>query len=128
LRIADRAGWLTATPELELRAVTVGVALPLGGVEPGSATIHLLDARVFGQSWERLTIGTADGEVPVLPEARVLLSAALQRVRGEAADTAAAALGRVLTAVGVADAAGALVGDALDQLVHDPAGLVRERL
>lgn len=142
LRVADRAGWLSATPELELRMVTVDVELPLdtgtadaGGEDTGGAAdmvgttaIHLHDARVFGQSWERLTIGTGDGAVPVLPEARVLLSAALQRVRADAAGAGAAALTRLLTALGIADAAGALVGDALDQLVHDPVGLVRERM
>ena len=127
-RIADRAGWLSATPELALRMVTADVDLPLGDGAAGTATITLHDARVFEQSWERLTIGTGAGAVPVLPEARVLLAAAVQRIRADAAGSASAALGQLLSALALTDAAGALAGDAVDQLIHDPAGLVRDRL
>ena len=129
-RIADRAGWLSATPDLELRMVTADVSLPLDGAsgDGASATITLHDARVFGQSWERLTLGTGDGAVPVLPEARVLLAAAVQRIRADVAGTASVALTQLLSALALTDATGGLAGDAVDQLIHDPAGLVRARL
>ena len=51
LRISDRIGWLAATPELELRAVSADLLLPLDGSSAGEARITLHDARVFGQSW-----------------------------------------------------------------------------
>src|SRR5262249_9063650 len=86
------------------------------------------DARVFGQSWERLALGNTAGSVPVLPEARVLLAAAVQRITADVAGTASVALTRLLTALGIVGAGGGLVGDAVEQLVHDPGGLLRHRL
>jgi len=71
LRIGDRVGWLSATPDLELRMVTADISVPLDGNGTGEATVTLHDARVFGQSWERLVLGNIAGAVPVLPEARV---------------------------------------------------------
>ena len=65
LRITDRIGWLAASPELELRAMTLELGLPRGpaqGAEAGgSARLVLHDARVFGQSWEALVLGNAAG-------------------------------------------------------------------
>lgn len=131
LRVGDRTGWLCASPELELRAVSADVELPLDGASTGTATVTLHDARVFGQSWERLVLGTGAGVVPLLPEARVLLAAAVQRISVDAADitsSASLALDALLTALGLGDPAGGLAGDALDQLLHDPGGLLRQRM
>ena len=128
LRIADRLGWLSATPDLELRMVTADVSVPLGGTQPGQAVVTLHDARVFGQSWERLVLGNVAGAVPVLPEARVLLAAAIQRLTTDAAGIASVALTQLLSALGIIDPDGGAAGDAVDQLVHDPGGLIRQRL
>ncbi len=128
LRMSDRTGWLSATPDLELRMVTADVSVPLDGSSHGEATVTLHDARVFGQSWERLILGNVEGSVPVLPEARVLLSAAIQRLTADATGTASLALTQLLTALGIIGASGGVVGDAVDQLIHDPGGLLRQRL
>ena len=128
LRVADRLGWLTSTPDLELRMVTADVSVPLDGNSHGEATVTLHDARVFGQSWERLTLGNVAGSVPVLPEARVLLAAAIQRITADVAGTASVALAQLLTALGIIGSGGGVVGDAVDQLIHDPGGLLRQRL
>jgi large repetitive protein len=128
LRVADRLGWLTSTPDLELRMVTADVSVPLDGSSHGEAAVALHDARVFGQSWECLTLGNVAGSVPVLPEARVLLAAAIQRITADVAGTASVALAQLLTALGIVGASGGVVGDAVDQLIHDPGGLLRQRL
>ena len=130
LAVGDRAGWLVATPDLELRRVTADVDVPLDGSSAGAARVVLHDARVFGQTWERLTVGLdADGvEIPVLPEARTLLAAAIQRVAADVDAVRSRALGELLTALGLVAEAGGVVGDAVDQLVHDAGGLVRQRL
>ena len=84
---------------------------------------------MFGQSWEALALATVDDDaVPVLPEARVLLAAAMQRLTADLGGTASLALGNLLEALGLIGANGGVVGDAVDQLVHDPAGLLRQRL
>ncbi len=128
LRIGDRLGWLSATPDLELRCVSADIAIPLDGAGHGKACVTLHDARVFGQSWERLVLGTGPGTVPLLPEARVLLATAFQRIGADAAGIASLALDSLFAALGLADPAGGLAGDALDQLLHDPGGLLRARL
>jgi hypothetical protein len=128
LRIGDRLGWLASTPELELRAVSADLALPLDGTSPGEARLVLHDARVFGQSWEALTLGNVAAALPVLPEARVLLATAVQRLTADLGGTASLALSNLLAALGLTGVNGGVVGDAVDQLVHDPAGLARQRL
>lgn len=128
LRIGDRLGWLSATPDLELRMLTADLLLPLDGVSHGDATVTLHDARVCGQSWERLVLGTGPDAVPVLPEARILLAAAIQRVTADAAGSASVELTHLLTALGIIAPTGGVAGDAVDQLVHDPAGLLRQRM
>lgn len=128
LRIGDRLGWLSATPDLELRMLTADLRLPLDGVSPGGAIVTLHDARVGGQSWERLALGAGPGAVPVLPEARILLAAAIQRVTADVAGSASLELTHLLTALGIIAPTGGVAGDAVDQLVHDPAGLLRQRL
>ncbi|MFT3666668.1 DUF6603 domain-containing protein [Piscinibacter sp.] len=129
LRIGDALGWLAATPELELRALSAVLTLPLDGSSPGEARVVLHEARVFGQSWEALALGNlADDAMPVLPEARVLLSAAVQRLTADLGSARSLALSNLFAALGLTGANGGVVGDAVDQLVHDPAGLVRQRL
>jgi large repetitive protein len=128
LRITDRLGWLSSTSDLELRMVTADVSVPLDNTSHGEATITLHDARVFGQSWERLIIGNVGDSVPVLPEARVLLSVAIQRLTSDTAGTASVALAQLLRALGIIATNGGVVGDAVDQLIHDPGGLLRQRL
>lgn len=133
LRLGDALGWLAATPELELRALSAVLTLPLDGSSPGEARVVLHEARVFGQSWEALSLGAlADDAVPVLPEARVLLSAAVQRLTADLSSARSLALSNLFAALGIigvnGGANGGVNGDAVDQLIHDPAGLVRQRL
>ncbi|UNK57357.1 hypothetical protein MNQ95_14675 [Pseudoxanthomonas daejeonensis] len=129
VRIDDAIGWIVATDELELRAVSIALTLPLAGDLPASARVVLHDARIYGQSWEALACGgPADAVAAVLPEARVLLAAAMQRLTRDTASQASLALSQLLKALGILDGAFGLVGDALDQFVHDPAGLVRQRM
>jgi hypothetical protein len=127
LRVGDRLGWLTSSPDVELRKVTADIFIPLDGTGAGQASITLHDARVFGQSWERLIVGTVPGSVPVLPEVRVLLAAAVQRLTTDVAGSASVALAQLLTGFGIIDPAGGVAGDAVDQLVHDPTGFVGQR-
>jgi hypothetical protein len=128
LRIGDAIGWLAATPELELRAISAGLTMPLDGSSPGEARVVLHEARVFGQSWESLVVGNGEDGVPVLPEARVLLSAAVQRLTADLGSARSLAVSNLFSALGLIGVNGGVVGDAVDQLVHDPAGLVRQRL
>lgn len=128
LRIGDAIGWLAATPELELRAISAVLTMPLDGSSPGEARVVLHEARVFGQSWESLVVGLGEDGVPVLPEARVLLSAAIQRLTADLGSARSLALSNLFTALGLIGANGGVVGDAVDQLVHDAAGFVRQRL
>ena len=111
LQVGDRFGWLSATPELELRRVSVDLLVPLDGSGHGEATVTLHDARVGTTSWERLVLGTGDGAVPVLPEARILIASAVQRITADAAGTASVALAQLLTALGIVAPAGALGTD-----------------
>lgn len=129
LRIGDALGWLAATPELELRALSAVLTLPLDGSSPGEARVTLHEARVFGQSWESLVLGNLDDDaVPVLPEARVLLSTAVQRLTADLSSARSLALSNLFAALGLTGVNGGVVGDAVDQLIHDPAGLLRQRL
>ena len=57
--------------------MSIVLTLPLDGAAVGSCLLTLHEARVFGQSWERLRMGNVPGlpaVQPVLPEARVLLA------------------------------------------------------
>ena len=108
--------------------VSADVTVPLDGAGAGTATVTLHDARVFGQSWERLVLGAAAGAVPVLPEARTLLAGAVQRVATDVAGQRPSRSRDLLTALGLIGPTGGLAADALDQLVHDAGGLVRQRL
>ena len=128
LRLSDRLGWLAATPDLELRQLNAELLLPLDGSSTGQGRVTLLDARIFGSSWERLVVGNTPDAVPLLPEARSVLAAAAQRLASDAAGAASVALRQLLAALGVLAPDGSLVGDAVDQFCHDPGGLVRQRL
>ncbi len=127
--ISDRLGWLVATPEQELRYVSVDVTVPLSeGAPAGTATITLHDARVLGQSWERLVVGAGDLDLPLLPEPRLLLATVVARLVADAASNpTAAALVDLGEALGLILRGGAVV-DAFDQLVRDPSGLVATAL
>ncbi len=131
--VSDRLGWLIATPEQELRFISVDATIPLGGeTPPATATITLHDARVLGQSWERLVVGTdtpADSIIaPLLPEARLLIATAVQRVVADApANPAAQGLTDLGAALGLVVNGGA-VHDAFDHLVHDASGIVTTAL
>ena len=134
--VTDRIGWLAASPDLELRAITLELGLPLGAAAGGSARLVLHDGRVFGQSWEALVLGNAAGVgsaaaaavSAVLPEARVLVSAGVQRITADLQGAASLALSNLMLALGVTAPNGGVVASALDQLVLDPAGLVHQRL
>ena len=77
---------------------------------------------------EALSLGAlADDAVPVLPEARVLLGA-VQRLTADLSSARSLALSNLFAALGLTGVNGGVVGDAVDQLIHDPAGLVRQRL
>ncbi|CAH0137466.1 hypothetical protein SRABI26_00389 [Arthrobacter sp. Bi26] len=128
LRVSDRTGWLLATPEAELRAVSADVLVPLDGAASGTSTVTLHDARIFGQSWEELILGTGPGAVAVLPEARSLLAVLVQRLTADATSAASMALADLMQALGLIAPTGGLAGDALDQLIRDPGGLIRDRL
>lgn len=131
LVVSDRSGWLAASPALSLRAASADLSLPLDGSATGRCRLTLHDARVFGQDWERLHLGAVPGVEavqPVLPEARVLLSALVQRVAADVAGPSSVALNDVFEALGLVAASGGVVAGAVDQLVHDPGGLVRQRL
>jgi hypothetical protein len=126
--MTDRLGWLTATPSAELRKITADVLFPLGGeggAGPGTGRVVLHDARVLSQSWEQLVVGREDSAL--VPEARTLLAAAMQRLQDVAAGQAAVALAALLDAAALT-VDGATAFDAVDQLVRDPGGLFRSRL
>jgi hypothetical protein len=127
--VADRLGWLTSTPTAELRKVTADLLVPLGGEAgppgPGTGRVVLHDARILTRDWEQLVVGP-DAE-PFLPEARTLLAVAVQRLTDAAAGASAQALAALLEALAVT-VDGAVVADAVDQLVRDPGGLLRARL
>ena len=131
LLITDRAGWLAASPTLSLRAVSLDLSLPLDGNSIGSCKLTLHEASVFGQSWERLRMGNVpglSGVQPVLPEARVLLAALVQRLTADVSGPSSVALADAMEALGLIADAGGVVANAVDQLVHDPGGLIRQRM
>jgi hypothetical protein len=128
LWLTDRQGWLAATPDLDLRMVSFDVTFSPDGSSPGRAEVRLHDARVGDLRWERLVIGADDPALPLLPEARQLLDTAAQRLAAEAeagatGNSTARAAHDLAVALGLFDAGGAM-HDAVDQLVHDPDGLL----
>src|ERR671915_1368707 len=107
--------------------VTADVTIPLSGDGAGHTAITLHEARALGVDRERLVLGTTPDAVPLVPESRLLLSLAVQRLVADAANPVAAALADLLGQLGLVTAGGA-VPDAFEQLVHDPAGIVAARL
>ena len=107
--------------------VTADVLVPLaGGDGAGQTTITLHDARAFGIDDERLVLTTADA-TPLSAEARLLLGVAVECLLADTANEVAAGLAVLLEHLGLV-AAGGAVPSAFEQLVHDPAGLVADRL
>ena len=127
--VSDRLGWLIATPEQELRFVSIDATIPLSDdAPPATAVVTLHDARVLGQSWERLVVGAAGPAMPLLPEARLLIATAVQRlVADAAANPLAAGTGRPGARRSAWCVNGGAVHDAFDQLVHDASGPRRQR-
>jgi hypothetical protein len=64
----------------------------------------------------------------VPPDARVLVSAGVQRITPDLTGAASLALSNLLLALGLPAQTGGVGASALDPLVLDPAGLVRQRL
>jgi len=127
LTVRDRLGWLASTPEHALRMVTADVVVPLAGGEgAGQTTITLHDARAFGVDDERLELTTAE-VAPLSAEARFLLGVAVERLLADTANPVATDIAVLLEHLGLV-AAGGAVPSAFEQLVHDPAGLVAERV
>ena len=130
LRIGDRLGWLAATPELELRAVSADLTLPLDGSSPRQRA-----PRAARRARVRPVVGGARARQRRRRRAAgAARGARAARRRGAAPHRRPAAAPRrsrwrnLLAALGLIAANGGVVGDAVDQLVHDPAGLVRQRL
>ncbi len=130
LRVGDRLAWLSAQPGFELRAVSLDLDLPLAAQpgSPASITLTLHEAHAFGQRWQALKLGNTAGALPATPEARALLSAAIQRVVGDAGNTLALALRELLAQLALLDGVGGVVPSALDALLLDPAALIQQRL
>jgi hypothetical protein len=135
LDVADSDGWLIGGPgttpvggalALELRRVRLLVDVGLHGGASG-ARLVLGEGSALGAEWAQLVVqppAGASGSIeplPMLPEARALISALTAKLAGAAATSPAGLVAALLKAAGLADAFGALVPDALDHLLHDPA-------
>ena len=134
LEIRRPAGWLSGGPDgtalpppAELRWVSALVRIPLTGPDEATAEIVLHESTVFGMSRERWTIradgtdATTDIVTPALPEVRVLLSLVAEAITGAATVPSIAAVRDALAALGLLDATGPSVPDAVDHLLHDTA-------
>ena len=120
LRFALDDGWLVGGPgasslDLEARWLDVRLDLPFDGGR-GTATLTLHEARAYAAYRERWVV-TGD-DVGALPEARILLSAAVSRM------LTVPGLGDLLTALGLVRDGG-LDPTGLDHLLYDPAATVR---
>jgi hypothetical protein len=135
LDVADSDGWLIGGPgttpvggalPLELRRVQLLVDVGLHGGASG-ARLVLGEGAALGAEWAQLVVqppAAASGSIeplPMLPEARALISALTAKLAGAAGTSPAGLVSALLKAAGLADASGALVPDALDHLLHDPA-------
>lgn len=128
LSVSDRTAWLVSGADMELRAISADVSIPLDGTSAGRATLTLHDARVFGQTWEALTLGSEPGASAVVPEARTLLAIFASRLPTDPDTLGPSPLAALLTALGLISPTGGIAPDAVDQLIRDPGGLVRARL
>ncbi|HEY1366381.1 MAG TPA: hypothetical protein VGF23_04685, partial [Gaiellaceae bacterium] len=129
LHVRDRLGWLTATPDTALRMLSLDVTVPLegGATGHGRATVTLHDARALGTDQERLILASDADVTALLPEARVLIAVAAERLVADTANPLATQLVTLMEKLGLI-ASGGAVPDAFEQLLHDPAGLVNARL
>jgi large repetitive protein len=136
--LARAGGWLVGGPDparapgsrhdVDLRRVEADVTIPLGAAhERASARVVLHEPRVLGLSRPRWVVRTtgsalaADEATPALPEVRVALSALSEALAAAAsADTTLTAALGALRALGLMEAGGGFVPDALDHLLHDP--------
>ncbi|HEX5145280.1 MAG TPA: DUF6603 domain-containing protein [Mycobacterium sp.] len=140
--IADTDAWLVGGPgttpvggaaALELRHVTGHIAVGLHGAVPGlpAAQLILNEGSALGSDWVSIVVEpptAATGELepqPLLPEAQALLSALTTRLAADTPTSPAGLFAALLRAVGVTQADGALVPDALTHLLHDPDGHLR---
>jgi hypothetical protein len=139
LDIADTDGWLIGGPgappvggalPLELRRARLSADIGLHGT-PSRARIVLGEGTALGASWPQLVVeppADATGRLealPMLPEAQALLTALTAKLSTTDPASPAGLVTALLRAAGLADAAGALLPDALDHLLHDPGGQVR---
>jgi large repetitive protein len=137
--IADTDAWLVGGPgttpvggaaPLELRHITGHVGVGLHG-EASEATLTLNEGAALGSDWVSIVVEPptqATGELepqPLLPEAQALLSALTSRLAAETPTSPAGLFAGLLQAVGVTQADGALVPDALTHLLHDPGSHIR---
>ena len=141
LEIRRPGGWLVGGPDpgrapgsqydVDLRWVEADVTVPVqGGPGRADARVVLHEPRVFGQTRPRWVVRTAastsgdpanDETTPALPEVRVLLSAlSAALTQASTTDPALPPVVDALRALGVVDAVGGSVPDALDHLLHDP--------
>ena len=142
LGIGRATGWLVGGPdpgraagtmrETELRRVSLHADVPLAGQAGDSAAVVLHEVRAFGVVRERWTLapaGTADpladAVTVLLPEASIVLSRLAERLGDSTAGPAGPLVTALLRAAGLMDASGGFLGDALDDLLHDPTGHLR---
>ncbi len=145
LELRRPGGWLVGGPDpgrapgslhdVDLRWLEADMCVPTSaGIDVSNARataqIVLHEPRVLGQArarWVVRTTGpidavsTVDEVTPALPEVRVVMSALTEALATSAtADPQLTAALDGLKAVGLLDAAGGSVPDALDHLLHDP--------
>ena len=151
LELGRSNGWLVGGPDPgraagepvppQLRRLELDIDIALGGdaaAAPPLASVTLVDAQVFGVSRERWRLQAADlGALPadlaaagldaastLIPEARLLVAAALQTLQGAAAPPLAA-LRELLRALELLDAAGGSLAASLEHLLNDPLAHLR---
>ncbi len=139
LTIAHTDGWLVGGPgvaplggalPLELRRVSARFEIGLHG-GTSSAQVRLHEGSALGADFAELLAapaGAATGELetqPILPEASAVLAALTAKLAAEAGGSPARAAAALLAALGVTQADGGLVPDALVHLLHDPGAHLR---
>jgi hypothetical protein len=129
LHLGVHDGWLVGGPgaaqrDADLRWMSARVEVPFDG-RPASAELVLHEARAFTAFRERWVVragGDGVSATSALPEVRVVVSAALGRLRA-----ASPALGVLLEVVGLVRDRG-LDPAGLDRLLFDPADVARAAL
>ncbi|MEP7114641.1 MAG: hypothetical protein ABI862_15350, partial [Ilumatobacteraceae bacterium] len=137
---ADPAGWLIGGPAttpppgaspLEVRFIEATVDVGLGGTDH-NVQLVFHEIAALGAWRDRVVVspGAVSGaieDLPFLPEARAALNAVVNRLRAADPASIAAKLLRALDGIGLSGVSG-LVPDALNHLVHDPAGFAAAQL